>query len=156
MKRLSATIFSLGLLASTSAAAEIDFRGGFCLTAVTPACTAVGWPVGCHVNFRYSPRNFADNGPSTKLSLFDGFYAAHYKLETGSLIGNIFRPVAGVNIWSGVSSFNAQMRITNQTPTPANLTLNSTSVSIIGSIRDFDSITDCDVTFKAAGVNSNL
>ena len=143
-------------LAAPAAAAEVEFRGAFCITTVNAACTAVGWVTGCNVNFRFSPRNLGDNGGQTRLSLFDGFLSANYTMASGSPNGATLKPVAGTRFGRGVSEFNSQWKITSQQPAPATLLATSTSVTFSGTITGFDNIAGCQISFKAAGINGTI
>jgi hypothetical protein len=154
MKRLAiAAGLIFGVAASSATAAQVEFRGGFCLTAVNAACAAEGWGIGCSAT-RYSPRRLGDNGERTRLSYFNTFFAENYTLETGNLVGNTFRTVAGTSVGRSGSQFTSQMRITEQDPSPADISDTSPFVTLVGNIRDFDGIPGCNVTFKASGVNS--
>lgn len=155
-KTVFAALFFACPLVSVSQAAEVEFRGAFCVTSITNACSLPGWVPGCHTNFRFSPRNLGDNGAKSRLSIFDGFLAQNYTMASGSPYGNTFRDVSGVRFGRGVAQFSSQWKITNQTPAPANLTAASAFVSFNGAITGFDNIDGCDITFKAAGVNGAI
>ena len=150
----SALLFVIS--ASPAMAAEVDFRGAFCVLTTTAQCTAVGWAPGCNVNMRFSPRLLADNGAQTRLSIFDGFLSANYTMASGSPYGNVLQPVAGTRIGRGISTFAAQWKITSQQPPPSAITANSPSVTFRGSIANYDNIVGCTITFKAAGINGSI
>jgi hypothetical protein len=155
-KGICASALLAVILASPSTAAEVEFRGAFCVLTTTAQCTVPGWVAGCHVNFRFSPRLLGDNGPQTRLSLFDGFLSANYTMASGSPYGTVLLPVAGTRFGRGVSTFNAQWKITTQQPTPAALIATSQSVTFRGAITSFDNIPGCSITFKAAGINGAI
>jgi hypothetical protein len=155
VKGLAPTIAAiLGLTATSAMAAKVEFRGALCLTSVNPTCLAEGWNTGCYSGSGYSPRNLGDNGPQTRLSLFSMFFAENYTLESGNLVGDTFRTVAGTGVGRGGFTFTSQMKITSQSPAASKLTETTPSVTIIGSINDFDGTPGCNIEFTAAGVNS--
>jgi hypothetical protein len=128
----------------------IEFRGGFCIAAMTQACEAEGHAVGKCYALRYTPRNLADNGPATKFSIFDAWYGQNFTRESGSLIGSKFKAVRGTLIGrSGFQFESARMRITEHSP--ANPTLDTQFVSMVGNIRNFDDASGCDIEFNATG-----
>jgi hypothetical protein len=149
MKRLWLAALTAGLMSTPVYSANVEFRGYVCLLTVTPACTVEGWSAGNCGAFRYRPPNLGDNGPQTRFSYFDGLFAENYTLQTGSLIGTVFRTVQGTGVGSGGWTFTATMRFTSQTP--AALAATSPTVTLQGNIRTFDGIAGCDVSLRASG-----
>lgn len=144
----------LGILLTAAhmspAKAAAEFQGTFCITAATATC---GWGTGCYLNFRYTPRFLSDNGPSTNLSVFDGNYAANYKLAQGSLVGAAFQNVAGTGTARSVFTFTSKMRISQQIPAAPQTS--TSNILVVGSIQGFDSNPNCTISFKGAGINTN-
>lgn len=150
MRRLAITLSTLCLLAVPAQAARIEFRGTFHITSANQTCIDAGSAsVGEILSLRYNPRNVGDNGPATRVSVFDRFFAENYTLPSGSLIGTVFQNVDGAGIARGLFTFPAQMRITAQQP--ATLQLSTVSVTLTGNIKDFDAEPGCQIGFKATG-----
>lgn len=131
-----------------SAMAATEFRGSLCISSVSAACTAEGWNVGDCLLLRYSPPNIGTNGPKTELSLLGQSFADNYSLPSGSLVGTVFKPVAGTHVGRTGYSFDSQMRITSQSPPPS---ASSNSVTISGNFRNFGGTASCNIAFRASG-----
>ncbi|MGQ0485200.1 MAG: hypothetical protein ACT4SY_07615 [Hyphomicrobiales bacterium] len=149
IKNIAYAGMMLALVATNAMAARVEFRGSFCLTSTTAACTPEGWVAGDCPAFRYNPPNLGTNGPSTRVSIIGEYYAENYTLLSGNLIGTAYKTVNGTLVWSSGATFTSQMRITSQLPAP--LTATSKYVSITGNIKNFDWLPGCDIGFRAAG-----
>ncbi len=147
MKKLAIAAAALGLGVSGAFAATVEFRGGFCITSVTTACTPFGWGVGDCMLLRYSPPGIGTNGPATEFSLFGQSIADNYSLASGSLVGTTLKPVVGLHVGRTGYSFSSSMRITSQSPVPA---ATSPAVSLAGNITNFDDSIGCAVGFRAS------
>lgn len=149
MKRLLLILTFLGLSAAGALAVNIEWRGGVCLTAVNPACSAIGWSVGDCGSLRFSPPNVGTNGSSTKFATFWGNnFAEAYTKATGSLIGTTFRTVNGVGVGRSGFTFTSTMRFTSQIPGAPTAT--SDAITIVGDIKNFDGTVGCNMSFRAA------
>jgi hypothetical protein len=149
MKPLVLFGLAFALLTPKAMADIIEFRGGFCLTSVTTACTPDGWDVGDCLLLRYSPPNLGTNGLATEFSVLGQSFGDNYSLASGSLIGSTYQAVDGRHVGRIANSFTAQMRITKQ----SSLSETSKSVTLQGNIKDFGDTTGCDVGFQAAATN---
>ncbi len=147
MKRFLLATLSLGLAATTSLAATVEFRGGLCLLSVTPQCAPEGYTVGDCFLLRYSPPGLGTNGPTTEISILGQTSANNYSLASGTLVGTLFKAVAGKHVGRTGSSFNATMRITAQAPVP---TATSSYVQFRGNITTFNDNTGCTVGYRAS------
>jgi len=147
--RFAYAVMFMGVIASSVSAAEVDFRGGICITSAAAACSTGSWKVGDCLDMRYRPPGLLGNGPATRLSFFTNDFAENYTLPTGTLIGTTYKTVNGTAIEEVARTFTAQMRITAQSP--ATLTATSNFVSSTGNIQDFDAVTGCTVGFRASG-----
>lgn len=146
MKTVLCAAIGLGLMASSSLAARVNFLGAACITSVTPECTVEGWDVGQCFEMRYRPPNLGDNGPITSIGFAYDFAASNFTLGSGSLVGTTYRTVTSTHIFSITRQFPASMRLTKQTP--SDLTT-AQSISVIGNIKDFD-VPNCTLQFKGS------
>ena len=148
MKWMLRTAMAASLMATGANAANVEFRGGLCLTAANAACNAAGWDSGECFQMRFAPPNIADNGPQTKLSIFGGTFSLGFELQSGSLIGTTFKQVDVTKVARGGGTFQSQMRFTSQSPAAPTATTNF--INMIGNIGNWDDVTGCTVGFRAA------
>ena len=152
MRRLAITLSTLCLLAVPAQAARIEFRGTFHITSANQTCIDAGSAAVGHIwSLRYNPPNLGDNGPATQFSILEptAAVAENYALQSGSLIGTVFRPVDGAGVARSLFTFPASMRISSQTP--ATLLLTTVSVTLAGDIKEFDGTPGCRIGFVATG-----
>ena len=69
-------------------------------------------------------------------------------------MGNKYKTVTGTTLGRNGSQFTASMRITQQTPAPADLTATTPFVTIEGDIKDFDQTPGCNISFRGSGTNT--
>lgn len=150
MLRLATLLATILIMALPAQAARIEFRGTFHITSVTQACIDNGnAEVGEIYRLRFNPPDTGDNPPRTGVTLIGGYFVQNFTLQSGSLIGTVFKAVDGSAIGRGLFTFPAQMRITDQIPDVIQLT--TVSATIIGNIRGFDGEPTCQVGFRATG-----
>lgn len=149
MKKILMAAVAVAMSASGALAGTVEFRGGFCVTAVNSSCAAFGWTVGDCLLMRYSPPNVGTNGPATEMSLFGQSFSDNYSLPSGSLVGTLYKTVVGLHVGRTGYSFSPTMRFTSQIPNPPTAT--TKSVALAGNITNFDDSTGCEVAFRASG-----
>ena len=149
MKRVLLALTIVVLNVADAAAANVEWRGSVCLTAVNPACNAIGWSLGDCGALRFLPPKVGTNGSSTRFATFWGNnFAEIYTKSTGSLIGTTFKPVNGTGVGRNGFTFTSTMRLSSQTPTAP--TAATDTIAIVGDVNNYDGTSSCNVSFRAA------
>lgn len=141
-------MFSLFTLAnvSTASAQDVEYRGTFVITKLNDPCLD-DWASGDLAPSRFVPEGVGDN-TFTGLSYFFTFFAENY---------SYFGPFKDLKKWAVVNGtfvgrsggdFPASLKF--DTVSPYRITEKTNFVTLSGRIKDFDGITGCDISFRAA------
>lgn len=155
--RTAALAFFLALstLAGTQAHAQrVEFRGTAQFYNFTAPCASIGWTGANLFNVRYRPGNVGTNGPASGMNFYDRYYAFYF-LRFNGQFERVWRtldePYGEAGSIGGIptnwDSPAMQLRIVTQTP--ATITPTTTSVQILGLVRNFDGVTGCSAWFDA-------
>jgi hypothetical protein len=148
---MKSLIAATGLMAFaiTPAAANDQFIGTTCITAVTSGCTTNGTTgVGDCMFSRFTAPNVGGTDQYTSLTMLHQNNAQNYHLGSGTLIGSTFVTVQGANIHRNAAFGTAQMRITSMVPNPIGT---SKTVVLKGNINTYDGDSSCNVGFATTG-----
>ncbi|SMH44323.1 hypothetical protein [Mesorhizobium australicum] len=141
-------VFCAGATAAT--AQSNHFRGNACIQTVSAGCAAIGVTVGNCSTARYRPANYNGQGNSSRLSLFNPYYAQNFTLPTGSLVGATLKNVNVTQVGQSATLYTAKARIPAQvpaSPVAATIYLNATI-----DINGFDSdAPTCNVRMRFQG-----
>lgn len=145
----AALSMSTFFIAAPAGAQEIvEFRGFGYLQNFTAGCADTGWVGTPQFNVRYRPSGVGSNGPSSRLSFFDRFYAFSLRLQDGRFNRTWQQVDAG---GTGSTTFQwenpASVRVTRHAPSSIGAT--TPQVRLVGQIRNFDGVVGCNVTFEA-------
>jgi hypothetical protein len=149
MKSLLSLVAAAAMTVSTAeAATHVEFSGSFCITAANSTCTANGWTVGKCGATRYLPFNVGDDGTTTRLDVFFRTYAIDTYSPSANLVGLTYQPMTVTKVAGSGYQFSANARISAQSPvSPTNTT---EFITMSGDVQNWDGITGCDISFKAA------
>ena len=147
-------LFFVGALlavGTTAATAQSNhFRGNACIQTVSAGCAAIGVTAGGCSTARYRPANYNGQGNSSRLSLFNPYYAQNFTLPTGTLVGAAFKSVNVTQVGQSTTLYTATARIPAQapaSPVAATVYLNATI-----DINGFDSdAPTCNVRMRFQG-----
>ncbi len=145
MRRLLIGCAALAVACGSAAAEPVRWQGGFIVKARTQACLADD-PLGLTAIARFRPPVTTDNGPGTKLSLFEPRSTTSFLLPAGSFTAT-FKRVETMTIGDsfGPMSNNVDIKFTSVDPTP--IRLSTDFINIVGQIKGFFDIPNCTVTF---------
>ena len=135
---------------STASAQVVEFRGGRFITNVTADCPPYLFN-GFFFDTRYRPPGLGDNDSATRLGLFSTFFSQSYVLESGQL-SDTFKTVQGGRTSLATHLFQAQMRVTSQTP--GRIDTKTKSVYLAGQIKNFEDTSGCRVNFQVSMTRS--
>lgn len=150
MKRFTYAAIAIGLLSSAASSAQVEWRGGLCITDQTPVCANDGWAVGQCYFLRYLPANIGDNGNKTRLTFLAQHFAEQFTLDPGNLVGTTFQAVQGTSIGRFGFQSPVTMRIWPQSPQSPTET--TRSITLQTRIRDISGLIGCNIDFQGAAV----
>lgn len=150
LKNLFRGLLVLAAASSTASAEIVEFRGGGFITNVTADCPPYLFD-GFFFDARYRPPALGDNDSATRLGFFSTFFSQSYVLESGQL-GDKYKTVQGGRTSLATKLFQAQMRVTSQTP--SKIDSKTKSVYIAGQIRNFEDTSGCRVNFQVSMTRS--
>ena len=146
MKRLVTAAMLLAGTGLPAFATEV-WQGDMFITAATTACAADGITANDFLRAVYRPRNLADNGVDTKLSLIGSRNAQRYFVAnapltgTGNYEGILITSRANFQSWTGTFSG------ATVTPTP---TATTQTIVVKVTFKNYGDIVGCTATLKGS------
>jgi hypothetical protein len=124
----------------------VRWQGGFVVKARTSACLADD-PLGLTAIARFRPPVVADNGPGTKLSLFERRSTTSFRLPEGEF-DETFKTVETMTVGDSFGPIPNNVRIRFISVDPSPIRASTDFINIVGQIRGFFEIPNCTVTFN--------
>ena len=99
----------------------------------------------------YRPAGVGDNGTATHFAFGNDGFRYGLDLSSGNLVGTAYKPVSQTTVTAfGFTPSNVSLRFTSQKP--STLTATTTSVEIVGNVKNIDGEIGCNLGFRAAGI----